>query len=112
MPRVCSRFIASRVAGSNLARQGAERRAWLFPSQALQHSLAKFDTRPLGTKVHVAQGGVARSLLGTTKLRFSRLALHHVGFRRGCNETGTDPKGFSKRRGIVKGLRAPHEAAQ
>ena len=45
-PRVCFRFIASRVAESNLARQGAERREWLFPSQALQRSLAKFDTGP------------------------------------------------------------------
>ena len=78
VPRVCSRFIASRVAGSNLARQGAGRREWLFPSQALQRSLAKFDTRPEGTLLHVAQGSVARSLFGTTKLRYSRLALHHV----------------------------------
>ncbi|MFJ7884526.1 hypothetical protein ACIQYF_13685 [Pseudomonas sp. NPDC096917] len=55
-------------------------------------SLAKFDTLPEVTKAHVAQGGVARSLLGATQLHFSRLALHHAGFRRGCNETGTDPR--------------------
>ena len=40
---------------------------------------------------HLAQGGVARSLFGTTKLRCSRLALHHMGYRRGHNQTSTDP---------------------
>jgi hypothetical protein len=68
----------------------------LFPSQALQRSLAKFDTRPEGPIAHVAQGGVARSLFGTTKKRCSRLALHHMDYRRGHNQTPTDPRALLK----------------
>src|SRR5437868_7089629 len=40
---------------------------------------------------HVVQGCVARNLFGTTKPRSSRLALRHVGTRRGRHQTSTDP---------------------
>jgi hypothetical protein len=47
--RVCCRFVASRVAGSNPVRQGAGRRKWSLPLQAPQRRLTGFDTQPEGT---------------------------------------------------------------
>ncbi|PKM32742.1 MAG: hypothetical protein CVV08_10445 [Gammaproteobacteria bacterium HGW-Gammaproteobacteria-12] len=46
--RVCSRFVASRVAAKNLARLGGGRREWLFPCQVLQQRMARFCAQPAG----------------------------------------------------------------
>ncbi|HAQ27337.1 MAG TPA: hypothetical protein DCQ80_15470 [Pseudomonas sp.] len=47
-PRVCCRFVASRVAAPNSARQGAGRRQWSFPCQIPQRRMALFAAQPFG----------------------------------------------------------------
>src|SRR5690606_36476500 len=46
--RVCCRFVALRVAATNVVRQGAGRRQWSLPCQVPQRRMATFAAQPFG----------------------------------------------------------------
>ncbi|RMI02292.1 hypothetical protein EA795_05235 [Stutzerimonas nitrititolerans] len=96
-PRVCCRFVASRVAARNGARLGVGRREWLFPCQVLQRQLAPFPAQPFGPGLFLRD--VALLVAYSEQPNFASRALPRVktGAGAAADEMATDPSWVNER---------------
>ncbi|TBU73430.1 hypothetical protein DNK06_20670 [Pseudomonas daroniae] len=91
MPRVCSRFSASRVAARNGLRLGAGRREWSFPCQVLQRQRRSFPAQPEGPGQFLCDAALLDGSFGPPNFASRALPRAKTGSGAAVRETGTDP---------------------